>query len=34
MNELEPEQARLRQINDWLGEEIVCFNSDGLTAAG
>ncbi|GLO54760.1 portal protein [Pseudomonas putida] len=24
-NELEPEQARLLQINDWLGEEVVRF---------
>ena len=24
-NELEPEQARLLQINDWLGEEVVSF---------
>ncbi|HFX0980616.1 TPA: Presumed portal vertex protein, partial [Pseudomonas aeruginosa] len=23
--ELEPMQARLRQINDWLGEEVVRF---------
>lgn len=26
INELEPEQARLRQINDWLGEEVVRFS--------
>ncbi|MBV2205213.1 MAG: phage portal protein, partial [Pseudomonas sp.] len=25
VNELEPEQARLLQINDWLGEEVVRF---------
>lgn len=25
MNELEPEQARLLQINEWLGEEVVAF---------
>ncbi|CAI8999029.1 hypothetical protein EMIT0196MI5_90154 [Pseudomonas sp. IT-196MI5] len=25
VNELEPEQARLLQINDWLGEEVVSF---------
>lgn len=25
MNELEPIQARLQQVNDWLGEEIVRF---------
>lgn len=25
MNELEPVQARLQQINDWLGEEVVRF---------
>ncbi len=27
VNELEPEQARLRQINDWLGEEVVQFDT-------
>jgi len=27
MNELEPEQARLLQINDWLGEEVIKFSS-------
>ncbi|WP_296253258.1 phage portal protein [Pseudomonas sp. UBA4194] len=26
VNELEPEQARLLQINDWLGEEVIRFN--------
>ena len=26
INELEPEQARLLQINEWLGEEVVRFN--------
>lgn len=26
INELEPEQARLRQINDWLGDEVVQFS--------
>lgn len=25
INELEPEQAKLKRINDWLGEEIVRF---------
>lgn len=25
MNELEPVQARLLQINDWLGKEVVRF---------
>lgn len=25
MTELEPVQARLQQINDWLGEEVVRF---------
>ena len=28
MNELEPIQARLRQVNDWVGEEVVRF--DGI----
>lgn len=27
MNELEPEQARLLQINEWLGEEVVRFSA-------
>lgn len=26
VNELEPEQARLMQINEWLGEEVISFN--------
>ncbi|MEE9946558.1 MAG: phage portal protein [Pseudomonas asiatica] len=26
VNELEPEQARLMQINEWLGEEVIRFN--------
>ncbi|MHA6159513.1 phage portal protein [Pseudomonas sichuanensis] len=26
MNELEPEQARLLQINEWLGEEVIRFS--------
>lgn len=26
VNELEPEQARLLQINEWLGEEVIRFN--------
>ncbi|WNC11657.1 phage portal protein [Pseudomonas coleopterorum] len=30
MNELEPIQARLRQVNDWVGEEVVRFKSDEL----
>jgi len=25
MNELEPIRARLQQVNDWLGEEVVRF---------
>jgi hypothetical protein len=25
MNELESIQARLQQVNDWLGEEVVRF---------
>lgn len=25
MNELEPIQARLQQVNDWLGEEVIRF---------
>ncbi|MNY70800.1 Phage portal protein [compost metagenome] len=25
MNELEPLQARLQQVNEWLGEEVVRF---------
>lgn len=25
MNELEPVQTRLAQVNDWLGEEVVRF---------
>lgn len=25
INELEPEQARLLQINEWLGEEVIRF---------
>lgn len=25
MNELEPIQASLQQVNDWLGEEVVGF---------
>jgi hypothetical protein len=27
MNELKPIQDRLQQINDWLGEEIIRFES-------
>lgn len=26
MNELEPEQARLLQINEWLEQEVIRFN--------
>lgn len=33
LNELEPVQARLAQINDWLGEEVVRFNPYELPAA-
>jgi capsid portal protein len=25
MNELEPIQARMQQLNDWLGEEVISF---------
>lgn len=32
VNELEPEQARLLQINDWLGEEVVRFQPYDLAA--
>lgn len=34
LNELEPEQARLLQINEWLGEEIIRFKPYDLPAAG
>ncbi|SFQ38502.1 phage portal protein, PBSX family [Pseudomonas sp. NFPP07] len=34
VNELEPEQARLLQINDWLGEEEVRFREYDLPAQG
>lgn len=30
LNELEPVQARLRQVNDWLGEEVIRFNAHEL----
>lgn len=33
VNELEPEQARLLQINEWLGEEVVRFSPYELPAA-
>ncbi|QYX51496.1 phage portal protein [Pseudomonas sp. S07E 245] len=33
LNELEPEQARLLQINDWLGEEVIRFKPYDLPAA-
>lgn len=29
-NELEPLQARLRQVNDWVGEEVIRFNEFAL----
>lgn len=32
VNELEPEQARLMQINEWLGEEVIRFNPYELPA--
>lgn len=32
INELEPEQARLLQINDWLGEEVIRFQPYDLPA--
>ncbi|BBP85990.1 portal protein [Pseudomonas sp. Pc102] len=31
-NELEPLQARLQQVNEWLGEEVVRFNPTELPA--
>lgn len=34
VNELEPEQARLLQINDWLGEEVVSFRPYEILATG
>ncbi len=34
VNELEPEQARLLQINDWLGEEVVQFKPYEILAVG
>jgi PBSX family phage portal protein len=34
VNELEPEQARLLQINDWLGEEVVSFRPYEVPAQG
>lgn len=33
MNELEPIQARLRQVNDWVGEEVVRFAPFGALDA-
>lgn len=33
MNELEPIQARLRQVNDWVGEEVVRFAPVGALDA-
>jgi PBSX family phage portal protein len=32
-NELEPIQARLSQVNDWLGEEVIRFKAFELVAA-
>ena len=29
-NELEPPQHRFRELNDWIGEEVVRFEPDGL----
>ncbi len=34
VNELEPEQARLLQINDWLGEEVIRFQPYEVPARG
>lgn len=28
-SELEPVQARLQQVNEWVGEEVVRFEHDG-----
>jgi len=32
VNELEPLQARLAQVNEWLGEEVVRFREFELSA--
>lgn len=34
INELEPIQARLQQVNDWLGEEVIRFKPFELPAKG
>lgn len=34
VNELEPIQARLAQVNDWLGEEVVSFQPFELPPKG
>ncbi|MBI3727105.1 MAG: phage portal protein [Burkholderiales bacterium] len=34
MNELEPLQARFREFNDWLGEEVIRFNPYSLGDVG
>ena len=34
MNELEPIQARLQQVNEWLGEEVIRFKEFELPAKG
>lgn len=34
VNELEPEQARLMQINEWLGEEVIRFNPYEIPTQG
>jgi hypothetical protein len=34
VNELEPLQARLAQVNDWLGEEVVSFKEFELPTGG
>ncbi|WP_065759677.1 phage portal protein [Pseudomonas defluvii] len=34
LNELEPEQARLLQINEWLGEEVISFRPYEVPASG
>ena len=33
MNELEPIQARLQQVNEWLGEEVVRFRPFDVQAS-
>lgn len=32
-NELEPLRARLAQVNDWLGEKVICFRQYALVTA-